>query len=173
MRRAPRVRGAVLLVAVLAGIAGALEEYVPLLAQSTGVGVPAVPSLVLLVMAGMAVGGWLAGRGTRWAAPALAVAAGCLAAGALSGHPAGMVLVAAAFGILEWAMAAAEARLQDRVSDRARATVTSMASLGAEVVAILVFAAYALGSVWVGPAPLFALAAAACLALAPALWRTG
>ncbi|GAA3731690.1 putative MFS family arabinose efflux permease [Spinactinospora alkalitolerans] len=172
VRRAPPVRGCLALVAVLMGIGGALEEYVPLLARSTGVGTSAVPLPVLLVAAGMAVGGWLAGRGTRWAAPALAVAAGCLAAGAASGHPAGLLPIAVAFGVSEWAIVAAEARLQERITDRARATITSMAGFGAEVVAVLTYASYALGSVWAGPGPLFALAAVPYLVLALALWRT-
>ncbi|WP_405152190.1 MFS transporter [Sphaerisporangium sp. NBC_01403] len=100
VRRAPPVRGALVLVLVLMG-AGSLDEYVPLLAESTGVEASAVPLLVLLVTAGTALGGWFAGAGTRWAAPALAVAAGCLAAGAASGRPAGMVLVAAAYGVFQ------------------------------------------------------------------------
>jgi MFS family permease len=43
-----------------------------------------------------------------------------------------------------------DSRLQERVSGRARATVTSVAALGAEVVALAVFAAWALGgSRWI------------------------
>jgi predicted MFS family arabinose efflux permease len=170
VRRAPLVRRSLLLVAVLMGI-GALDEYIPLLVQSTGVDAPTVPLLELVVMVGVTLGGWLAGRGTRWAAPALAAAAGCLAVGAASGRPVGLVLVAVAFGIFQWAIVAAEARLQERIADRARATVTSMAGFGAEVVAVLTFAAYALGSTWATPGPLFALAAVPYLIVALALWK--
>lgn len=172
VRGAPRARRCLVLVAVLMGI-GALDEYLPLLAGSTGIGASAVPLLMLLVMVGVTAGGWSAGRGTRWAAPALAVAAGCLAAGAMSGHPAGMTLVAVAFGIFEWAVVAADARLQERITDQARATVTSMAGFGAEVVAVLTFAAYALGSSLAQPGPLFALAAVPYLVMALALRRAG
>ncbi|MBB4933608.1 putative MFS family arabinose efflux permease [Lipingzhangella halophila] len=170
VRRSPRVRGAILLIAVLSGF-DALEEYTPLLAHSTGVPVSAVPLLELLVMAGMAVGGWLAGRATPWSGPLLALGAVLLVAGAISGHAAGMVLVAAAFGIFRWASVNAEARLQDLVSNRSRATVTSAAGFGVEVVAVLVFAGYALGSTWAGPGPLFAVAAVPYLVVAPVMWR--
>ncbi|WP_248959724.1 MFS transporter [Sphaerisporangium perillae] len=172
VRRAPRVRSALVLVVVLMG-AGALDEYIPLLAESTGAGASAVPLLVLLVTAGTTLGGWFAGRGTRWAAPALALAAGCLAAGALDGRPAAMILVAVAYGIFQWAMTAAEARLQDRIADRARATVTSMAGFGADAVTVPVYAAYGLGSTRLGPGPLYALAAILYLLIALALWRGG
>jgi hypothetical protein len=171
LRGAPPVRRALVLVAALMGF-GALDEYLPLLAESTGVGPATVSLLMVLVMAGMAIGGWAAGRGRRWAAPALAVAAGCLAAGAAIGHPAGLVLVAVTFGILEWAMVDADARLQERISDDARATVTSMAGLGAEVMAVLTFAGYALGSTMAQPGLLFTLAAAPCLLLSLAVWRS-
>jgi Major Facilitator Superfamily len=169
-RRSPEVRHALILVSVLTGV-GALDEYIPLLARSTGVSAPVVPLLVLLVTAGLTVGGWLAGRGIRWTAPVLAIAAGCLAVGAGSGRPAGMAFVAVAFGIIEWATAAADARLQENIADEARATITSIAGLGTEVVAVLIFVAYAVGSGWVGPGPLFALAAVPYLGVAVALWR--
>lgn len=158
IRHSPPVRHALLLVVILMAT-GALEEYIPLLVLSTGVDASTVPLLELVVMAGVTLGGWAAGRGTRWASPALGIAAGCLAAGAASGHPAGMVLVAAAFGIFQWAIAAADARLQDRIADQARATVTSLAGSGSEVLSVLIFAGYALGSAWAGPGPLFVLAA--------------
>jgi hypothetical protein len=97
----------------------------------------------------------------------------CLAAGAVIGRPAGLVPVAVAFGVFQWAIVAADLRLQERISDRSRATLTSMAGFGTEVVAVLTFAGYALGSSWMGPGPLFALAAVpyAVIALAMAADR--
>ena len=165
VRRTSSARRALMLLAVLMGV-GAMDEYVPLLVQSTHVGTTGLTLLVGVVTAGYAVGGLFAGRGTRRLAPMLAIAAACLAAGALSGRPAGIVLVAATFGIGQWAQAAAEASLQDHIADDARATVTSLAGLGAEVAGMAVFAGYALGSGWAGPGPLFALAAVPYLALA-------
>jgi MFS family permease len=143
---------------VLMGVT-AVDEFVPLLVRSTHVGPTALTLLVGLVTVGFAVGGLCAGRGTRLLAPALVGAAVFLAAGALSGRPAGIVLVAAAFGVFQWAHAAADAKLQDQISDEARATVTSLAGLGTETVGIAIFAAYAAGSLWLGPGPLFALVA--------------
>jgi MFS family permease len=168
LRAAAPVRRSLALVALLLGL-GALEEYLPLLARSTHVGTTAVPLLVLMVTAGETVGGWCAGRGRRWAVPVLTLGAACLAVGAASGHPAGLVLVAAASGAFRWASVGAEARLQDRIGDGARATTTSMAALAAEVVALLTFAGYALGATWLGPGALFALAALPYL-LAALLW---
>nr|WP_269846226.1 MFS transporter [Streptomyces carminius] len=165
VRREPAVRRRLLLAAVLTGTT-ALDEYVPLLAAATGVDGTAVPLLVLLVEAGTAVGGWCAGYGARRLAPVLAAGALCLAAGAAGGHPAGMAAVAAGFGVFQWAMVTADARLQERVRDRARATVTSIAGFGSEVVAVLVFAGYALGSARLAPGPLLALAAVPYLAVA-------
>jgi MFS family permease len=171
VRRNRTVRRNLLLVAVLLGTT-ALDEYVPLLAQATGAGTATMPLLVGLVTAGYAVGGWFAGRGTRWMAPWLVAGAGCLAAGALSGHPAGLALVAVAYGIFQWAIAGAEARLQDHIADDARATITSVSGFGSEVVGVLVFAGYAFGSTWAGPGPLFALAAVPYLIIALALRRS-
>ncbi|MFE9099502.1 MFS transporter [Actinomadura geliboluensis] len=159
VRREPAVRWALLLVVVLEGVTS-LDEYVPLLVRSTGVAAASVPLLVLVVTMGDAVGGWLAGRGARWLAPVLVVGAVCLAAGSLSGRAGGLVLVAAAFGVFRWAMAAADARLQERIGDGARATVTSVAGFGAETVAVLVFAGWALGSRWAGAGVLMGVAAA-------------
>lgn len=170
VRRTPRVRGALVVSCVVMG-ATALDEYLPFLARSTGVHTSTVPLLLLLVTAAMAVGGWLAGRGTRWLAPFLAVAAACLVVGGLVGHPVGMVAIAVAFGILEWAMVATDTRLQDSITDRARATITSLAGFGSEVIAVFTFAAYAVGSTWSGPGPLFALAAVPYLLTAVALRR--
>ncbi|QKW36342.1 MFS transporter [Actinomadura sp. NAK00032] len=160
VRREPGVRWALVLVVVLEGVAS-LDEYVPLLVRSTGVAVASVPLLVAVVTVGDAVGGWLAGRGVRWLSPVLVVGAVCLAVGALSGRAGGFVLVAVAFGVFRWAMAAADARLQERIGDGARATVTSVAGFGAETVAVLVYAGWALGSRWADAGVLMGAAAGA------------
>ncbi|MFE2540274.1 MFS transporter [Actinacidiphila glaucinigra] len=169
-RHTPGAGRMVAVVSLLAG-ATALDEYVPLLAQATGVRPSYVPLLVLLVTAGATAGGWLAGRGTRWAPLAPAVAAVCLAAGAAGAHPAGLTLVALAFGLLDWATTAADAALQERITDRTRATVTSLAGLGSEAGSLLLFGLWALGSHWSGPGPLFALAALPLLLPVLLLWR--
>ncbi len=170
VRHSRTARRAVLLVAVLTGSL-AYDEFLPLFAASTDVADSTVPLLVLLVSAGAALGEWHAHRGHRLLVPALLVAAACLALGGLSAHPAGMGLIAVAYGIHRWSATAAEARLQAHISDRTRATVGSMAGFGSEVVAILAFAAYGLGSTWSPPGPLIALAALPVLATALILRR--
>jgi hypothetical protein len=170
VRRSRSIRRALILVAVLAGVT-AVDEYVPLLVRSTQVGPIGLTSLVGLVTAGYAVGGFFAGRDTHRIAPWLVVAAGCLAGGALSGRPAGIVCVAVAFAVFQWAHAAVEADLQEHICDDVRATVTSLAGLGTEVVGLAVFAGYALGSMWSGPGILFALAAVPYVIVALVLRR--
>lgn len=168
----PSVRWALGLVMVLEGVTS-LDEYVPLLVRSTGAAVVAVPLLVLVVTVGDAVGGWVAGRGVRWLAPVLAVGGVLLAVGSLSGRPGGLVLVGAAFGVFRWAMAAADARLQERIGDGARATVTSVAGLGAESVSLLVFVGYAVGSRWAGAGVLVGAAAVPYVVVAVVLGLAG
>ncbi|MCZ7434254.1 MFS transporter [Streptomyces sp. WMMC1477] len=158
LRHTPRARRAALLFAVVTGFA-ALDEYVPLLVDATGAGPAALPLLVGLVTAGAAAGGWLAGRGPRGAAGPLALGALCLAAGSLAGSPLGLLGVAVAFGVFEWATALTDARLQAAVPDASRATVTSLAGFGSELCAVLVFAGYAVGAQALGPGPVFAVCA--------------
>jgi MFS family permease len=168
-------RAALRAVLLSSAVTGALmiDEYVPLLVGSMDVAESTVPTLMLLVSAGVAVGGWCAGRGTpRLLGPALGVAALALAAGSVSG-PAGTPLLALAFGIFQWAMVTCDALLQDRVTDRARATVASVAGFGAEVFSVLLCAAYGLGSAHLGHSTLFVLAAVPYLLIALALLRHG
>ncbi|MFI0487664.1 MFS transporter [Actinomadura sp. 9N215] len=172
VRGEPAVRWSLVLVMVVEGLAS-LDEYVPLLVRSTGVAAVSVPLLVLVVTVGDAVGGWLAGRGVRWLAPLLAVGAVLLAAGSLGERPGGMVLVGAAFGVFRWAIAAADARLQERIGDGARATVTSVAGLGAESVALLVFVGYAVGSRWAGAGVLVGAVAVPYVVVAVVLGLAG
>jgi MFS family permease len=149
-RRSRPVRSALLLVAAVTAIWGALEEYDVLLIRDAGVPVAAVPVLALLIWSGVTAGGLLAGQGARLRTPAfaatLALGAVALAAGAGSGVPAGIALVAVAFGVFQMASVVADARLQEWITGPSRATVTSLAGLGTEVVTIAVYASYALAS---------------------------
>ncbi|MBL7499898.1 MFS transporter [Frankia sp. CNm7] len=165
VRRSAPVRRALGLLAALTAVA-ALDEYIPLLAQGTGAPPAAVPLLVMVVYAGGAVGGLLTGRGGGLLTPALAAAALLLGVGAASGHPVGVVAVGAAFGVFYWALARADAALQDQLDDATRATVSSMAGTGMEAVAVATFAAYATGSLWLAPSWLFTLVAVPYLLLA-------
>lgn len=171
VRSSRSVRNAVLLVAAVTGLL-AIDEYLPLLLRTFGSGDTAVPLMLLVVSAGVTVGGWCAGRGARWLHPALALGAVLLAAGALSGSALlGPPLLALAFGVFQWAMVTADAQLQHHITDQARATVTSFASLASEPVTLLLFAAYATGSTsGLSPSALFALAAVPYLLMGTRLW---
>ncbi|MEU8320992.1 MFS transporter [Nonomuraea sp. NPDC048881] len=152
---------AIVLISVVTAIWGALEEYVPFLAASTGAPRTAVPLLVLAVWVGAAAGGLLAGPARRLSersfALVLGLAALAMAAGALVPHPAGFVLVAGAFGAFQMAGVVADTRLQERVSGDQRATVTSVAGLGTNMVTLAVYTAYGAGSPFLSHGTTFAL----------------
>ncbi|MGW6922861.1 MFS transporter [Streptomyces sp. NPDC054950] len=150
-RRDRSVRGALLLVPAVTAVWGALDEYTPLLVRETGVPEANVSHLLVLIWAGVTAGSLLAGPaerlGRRGFAALLALSALALAVGGLSGTPAGITLVALAFGGFQLATVLADVRLQQRIEGTGRATLTSVASLGTEVVTIAVYGAYgALGS---------------------------
>ncbi|WP_238422610.1 MFS transporter [Gordonia sp. 'Campus'] len=167
LRTQPAARRLLLLGVGLTWIA-ALDEYLPVLvgtfvshAPDVGPDPRAVALLMVVVSVGDIAGALAAGRFRSVAAvgPAVGVGATVLVAAALWGHPVGAVGVAAAFGLLGWARVVVDAALQDRLESASRATVTSLAGVGEELVAIAAFAGWAIGSGWSGPAGLFALAA--------------
>ena len=156
----------------------ALDEYLPLLAAGTGIAAETVPLLLLLVYVGVAAGGLLGGPAarltTRALAGVMALAAVALAAGAISGLPAGFVLIALAFCALQASTVTADARLQDAITGPARATVSSLAGFATELLGVAVFAVYGAGSLIAGDAVLFAGFAAVYLVIAGAtLCRAG
>jgi predicted MFS family arabinose efflux permease len=106
-RRSRPVRAAVILVAVVASVWGALDEYTPLLIEAAGVRTADVALLMVVVWAGAAAGGLLAGRAARLDPRALAAlvcgGAALMAGGAASGHPLGVIPLAAAFGVFQLA----------------------------------------------------------------------
>ncbi|WP_340385559.1 MFS transporter [Streptomyces sp. SS7] len=145
------VRGALLLVPAVAAVWGALDEYTSLLVRSTGVPEAAVPYWLMLIWTAVTAGSLLSGPAERLGrtgfAALLTGSALALALGALTGSPAGVALVALAFGGFQLATVVVDARLQRRIEGTGRATLTSVASLGTEVLTIGVYGAYgALGS---------------------------
>lgn len=161
VRRVPAVRSALLTVVVVTSVWGALDEYVPLLAAATGAAIRDVPLLVLCVYAGVALGGVLASRAGGIApvraAALLGAASVLLAAGGLSGTPAGFVLLAPAFLVFQLIDVVADARLQDALPGSARATVTSLAGLGSEASTLVVYGVYGAAAGFTGHGVLFAL----------------
>ncbi|WP_328331144.1 MFS transporter [Kribbella sp. NBC_00382] len=144
------VRKAVVLVALLGGFL-AFDEYFPLLARGIGASTALVPLLIAGTVAAQAIGGALAGPAYRmrgWLlGVGLALSAGMLAWGALSGTASGFVPIAIGYGVMQLVIIVAEARLQDAITGPARATVTSVSGLFAEVFAVMVYAGFALGAV--------------------------
>jgi hypothetical protein len=65
---------------------------------------------------------------------------------ALSRVPVGVAGVAVFYGLYRMVAVVVDARLQRRIEGPARATVTSVAGLGIEVVAVLVFVVWAVGA---------------------------
>jgi MFS family permease len=146
-RASRSARGALLLVPAVGAVWGALDEYTPLLVRDTGVPDETVPYLLLLVWAGATVGGLTAGTcarlGRAGLSALLAGAALALATGAALRVPAGLVLVALAFAGFQLAAVLADARLQARIDDAHRATLTSVAGLGTDAATVAVYGAYA------------------------------
>ncbi|MFF3850744.1 MFS transporter [Streptomyces sp. NPDC002328] len=146
-RRDRSVRGALLLVPAVAAVWGALDEYTPLLARDTGVADATVPYLLVLIWAGVTAGSLLAGPaerlGRKGLAALLTASALALAVGAGAGTPAGIALVAVAFGGFQLATVLADVRLQQRIEGTGRATLTSLAGLATDLTTITVYATYA------------------------------
>ncbi|MFG2575245.1 MFS transporter [Streptomyces sp. NPDC048481] len=168
-----RVLGALLLVPAVTAVWGALDEYTPLLVGETGVPDAEVPRLLVLIWAAVTAGSLLAGPAERLGRTGLAVllagAALALAAGALTGRPVGIVLVALAFGGFQLATVLADVRLQRRIEGAGRATLTSVAGLGTDVLTIGVYGVYGfLGSAF-GHGTAFAACAVPYLMTALAL----
>ncbi|MFL6094297.1 MAG: MFS transporter [Blastococcus sp.] len=146
--RRPGVLLVVLAVALIGGL-DAVEEYFPLLAAGRGVAVTAVPVAILGISLAGAAGAALGGRIGRLpdrALPALLLVAGVLlAAGTVLPTVASLAAVALFYAVYLAVLVVAEARLQDRITGPYRATLTSVAGVGVEMAALLVFAAWAVG----------------------------
>ena len=168
LTRALRRPGLGLLVLAIALVGGidAIEEYFPVMAGSWGIPTAAVPLAVLVVPLTGAVGAALGGRAGRLPGSRLAVllvvAGVLLAAAGLWARPAALAAVAVFYGLYLAVLVVAEARLQDRIPGRYRATITSVAALGIEATSLLLFAAWAVR----GPLAVAVLA----VAVAPVLW---
>ncbi len=142
------VRTAVIALALLLGLDG-LEEYFPLLAAQWGVPTAAVPVALLAIplagAAGAAIGGEASRLSSSWLGALVAVAVGLLATAGLLHRPAGVAVLAVYYGVYRLVLVVADARLQQRITGPARATVTSVAAVGSELATIVLFAAWALG----------------------------
>jgi MFS family permease len=163
VHRRPVVRHGVLLASLLVGLT-VYDEFFPLLATEQGSAPGVVPLLLGLTVLGQMAGTALAGRTVRQSstvvAGLVAAAAALLVVGVLAGGWGGgwgggeaggwvgFALIGAGYGLASNAMVVSEARLQDAVEGPARATVISVYGLLSEVVALVGFGLFALGTVW-------------------------
>ncbi|MDT7582041.1 MAG: hypothetical protein QOK35_3305 [Pseudonocardiales bacterium] len=165
----PAVRGAALAYGLLFGI-DAFEEYFALVARDLGVSTVLVPSALLAIPVVGALGAAAGGRANRLSGAALAVvlaaAAGVLAVAVAGSRPAGLIGVALFYGLYRMVLVVADARLQARIAGSARATVTSVANVLAELAAFAVYGAWVIG----GAAAVSALVAVIAVTL-PVLLR--
>jgi hypothetical protein len=108
-----------------------------------------VPSALLAIPLVGALGAMLAGGVSRLDGSALAglllLGAGSLAVVSTVRLPAALAGIALFYGLYRMVLVVADARLQERIAGRARATVTSVANVLAELSAFAVYAAYGLG----------------------------
>lgn len=173
-RRHPDVRRVLVLAAAMVGLT-AYDEYFPLVARAHHVDTVVIPLLVAVTVAGQAVGTALTGRSARLGAAAVGtiLAGGALlvSVGVLVTPYAGFLAVGVGYGMLNNAMLVGETRLQDSIAGPARATVTSVLGLLEEVVALLVYAAFALGSHALGFPALVALLGVPTMVVALAVTR--
>jgi MFS family permease len=107
----------------------------------------AVLGVPLAGAAGAALGGWANRLRPSALAPTCGVAVLALGAAGLARQPAGMVFVAVFYGLYRLVLVVADARLQERICGKARATVTSVAGLGTELGALVLYGTWALGGV--------------------------
>lgn len=165
-RSAP-IAAAAVAVATLTALA-VMEEFTPLMAADWGVTTALVPPALLAIplagAAGSAWGGRAGAIGALRLAVLLAAAAAAFVAALVAAHPAGVVGLAAAYGIWQYATVAAEVRLQAAITGPARATVTAAAGTAAELASIAMLALWAAAGAWGAAA-----CAAAAAALVPAL----
>jgi MFS family permease len=173
-RHQPDVRRVLLLAATMVGLT-AYDEYFALVARAHGVATADIPLLIAITVAGQAVGTALVGRTAGLPATAVGALLGAggllVGVGALVTPYAGFVAIGVGYGLLNNAMLVGETRLQDAITGPARATVTSVLGLLEEVVALLVYAAFALGSRALGFPALVAALAVPVLLIAHAVAR--
>lgn len=146
----PGLRG-VLVVAALLGGFDALEEYFPIIAAGQGVPTGAVPLVMLPIGLAGALGAALAGAASRLRNLSLALVLGAsmmlLGAAGLTRNPFGIAALAFFYGPYRVVLAVVDARLQARVRSGSRATVTSVAGLGADLASFGLYAAWSLGEI--------------------------
>jgi MFS family permease len=142
---------AVLVAAMALGSFDTVEEYFPLAVGGWGVPVAWVPLADLPIVGAGVLGAALAGRAAGLRASTLgvllAVPMALFGLAGLLRQPVGIAVVAACYGVYRAVLVVADARLQERIESRSRATVTSVAGLGTDVLSFAIYGAWVLGEV--------------------------
>ncbi|HVQ44466.1 MAG TPA: MFS transporter [Candidatus Saccharimonadia bacterium] len=142
----PAVLRIIMLSGFIVAIFGSLEEYTPIFFQAAGASLQTVPlleaALVLVTATASALAHRVEHLGTRLFMLLLAVAGVCLLASE-GGHGAGgIVLVVAFFGLMKLLEVIFDGQLQHSIKGRMRATITSVAGFGAELLSIGIYLAF-------------------------------
>lgn len=168
--RHPAVRATLVAAAVLGGLDG-LEEYFPLMAHEWGIATATVPLAVVGIPLVGAAGAALAGYASTWGPrhlTAMMTASVVVFGGAMAvALPIGVAGIAIAYGLYRLVLVVANTRLQECTEGNVRATVTSIAALGNDLMAIALYA------VWATDKPLLmTVTALTILVCLPGLLRT-
>jgi MFS family permease len=168
----PAVRGAVVLAALAPGLA-VVDEYAPLLGPAYHQSRASVPVFLLGLTLTSAVANWCAARWshTRRVAGVLAVAALAFGVSAAVPNLFGFAFIAAGWGLLSFTIVVTGVRLQHAIEGTARATVTSVADVGSDVVAMAAYALFGAASGLLSVTSLIAAFAVPVLLLAAAARR--
>ncbi|MGH3565958.1 MAG: MFS transporter [Pseudonocardia sp.] len=142
---------ALLVAAALIGGFDAVEEYFPLILADWGLPTAIIPLAALPIVLAGVLGAAMAGSANRLRPGSLAILLGVamvlFGAAGLVAQPAGIAAVAVFYGTHRAVLVVVDARLQDRIDSRSRATVTSVAGLGAELATFGLYGAWVLGEV--------------------------
>ena len=140
VRASAKVRAYVLALALLTGIVGTMEEYTPLFYHHVGFSTNIIPLILASGLLLSSVMSWFAHRLER---TKFALVAGFVVAGAVCLYAATFSKVIGLFGVLAFmrlvmlAETLFGATLQHHLEDQRRATVSSLASFGGEILSFI------------------------------------
>ncbi|MBM7791252.1 MFS family permease [Tenggerimyces flavus] len=159
----PVLRRLVLIAGVVPGLL-AFDEYFPLLGREYGIATADIVWLNLVPTLAMIAAALIVARWQPVLIPVLLTTA-LIVGGALWGSVPGVVAVGLGIGTYHLVQLVLESQVQHAIQGRARATVTGVVGLLAELSAIAVFAWFALGANWLTTALLFLVNGVAILPL--------
>lgn len=165
----PPLRKLVLVAGLAPGLL-AFDEYFPLFAREEGIATDDIVLLNLVPTVAMIIAALIVARWQPVLVPVLLTTA-LIIGGTLWGSVPGVVAVGLGIATYHLVQLVLEAQVQHAIRGKARATVTSVVGLLAELSAIAVFAWFALGSNWLTTVLLFLINGMAILPLGLYAWR--